>query len=236
MTNFRNLTFKQLKEMVGKVPAGKMPGKKQVLEVAGEVLFTGMVGGADVTIYKSGYIVYSRGENTTVFAVDRCEYVADETQEDDKDMLAGLVEQGFEIKHFGKKTFICTPARFYEDCPWDMVIGQICDHRLDHNQEERENSKIEFRIENDSWDPALSVPDFVEARMKEEEEEAKKISDSKRLAAAKQKLTDRQLEIVEKYYSTPGMTEQKLADELGITQQGVHKILAAAITKLQKNF
>lgn len=73
--------------------------------------------------------------------------------------------------------------------------------------------------------------DFMEA------ENAEMLADEelRRLYAAMGKLTGRQREIIELYYFK-GMTQQEIADELGISKPGVHYALQGALKKLKKCF
>ena len=73
--------------------------------------------------------------------------------------------------------------------------------------------------------------DFMEA------ENAEMLADQEllRLYAAMGKLTERQKEIIELYYFK-GMTQQEIADELGIARPVVAKSMKASLNKLKKFF
>lgn len=70
-----------------------------------------------------------------------------------------------------------------------------------------------------------------------EEDNAEMIADQelRRLYAAMGKLTDRQSEVIQLYYFK-GMTQQEIAEELGISRPGVHYALQGALKKLKKSF
>lgn len=69
------------------------------------------------------------------------------------------------------------------------------------------------------------------------EDNAEMLADEelRRLYAAMNKLTERQSEVIQLYFYK-GMTQQEIADELGICQQSVNRIMNQAIKKLKKLF
>ena len=73
--------------------------------------------------------------------------------------------------------------------------------------------------------------DFMEA------ENAEMLADEelRRLYAAIGKLTERQKEVIELYYFK-GMTQQEIAEELGIGRRSVGNVLEGAIKKIKKVF
>lgn len=87
-------------------------------------------------------------------------------------------------------------------------------------------------LSNDGTDWCeVAMVDFMEA------ENAEMLADEelRRLYAAMGKLTERQREVIELYYFK-GMTQQEIADELGIGRRSVGNALEGAIKKLKKVF
>ena len=70
-----------------------------------------------------------------------------------------------------------------------------------------------------------------------DEENVEMLADKElqKLYAAMSKLTERQMEVVQLYFYK-GMTQQEIAEELGIRQQSVDRIMKQAVKKLRKNF
>ncbi|MFR4429766.1 MAG: sigma-70 family RNA polymerase sigma factor [Blautia faecis] len=70
-----------------------------------------------------------------------------------------------------------------------------------------------------------------------DEDNAEMLADqnSCRLYAAMSKLTERQTEILQLYFYK-GMNQYEIAEELGICQQSVNRIMNQAVKRLRKNF
>ena len=61
------------------------------------------------------------------------------------------------------------------------------------------------------------------------------IKELRRLYAAMSKLTERQMEVVQLYFYK-GMTQQEIAEEIGIGRRSVGNCLEGALKKIRKNF
>lgn len=208
------ISLEELKNMVPEVPEGRLPSKKS-LEGA-EVLLKEVSEEATITVYKNGYLLYEIGDEYTVYTVRRC----------------GKMTYRFQD---GTKSTI--DSREYDHLPWQTVVSLICNERLDVNRQERESEKSEFHLNGDGtdWCDKLSVRPEWEVQEEEEEYEAERQRQLTSLREAMKSLTPRQLQVVSLYYSVSGMTEKRVAEELGdITQQGVHNILAQALKKMKK--
>ena len=106
------------------------------------------------------------------------------------------------------------------------------ERRLEHNLN-KTSSKYEAAVlecDGSDWSDSVMV-DFLD------EENAEMIADDelRRLYAAMRKLTERQREVIELYYFKE-MTQQEIADELGITQVAVTQCMSRAIKTLKKKF
>lgn len=244
----REITFKELKGMVGKA-GKKLPSAKKLMEQLDEgedkILLSASENGAEISVCESGCILYTRDKRSTVYAVSRCTHIWNEIAELDEGFKEDYRAQGLETKTTmvgGKeKNYLCIPEKQYEDLPWFIPICCICEERLAHNQESREEYYSEFAIDGDGndWNNALSVPDYLtEMSQVEEEKEAeeKKKRDLERLREVLQMLTPRQREIVQFIFANPGMKEREVAEHFGITQQAVNKIFKTGMKNLVKNF
>ena len=123
-----------------------------------------------------------------------------------------------------------------------MAVGRCGDYRYDFNDgtyqvvpaEVFEEAEWSLRLimegERSDWSDSVMV-DFLA------EDNAEMLADEelRRLYAAMGKLTDRQKEVIELYYFK-GMTQQEIAEELGIRQQSVNDFMRQAIKKLKKVF
>ena len=85
--------------------------------------------------------------------------------------------------------------------------------------------------ENDGFLVEIATPDFVAVNEAIEETTEREA----RLAAALDKLTDRQRQIVLMYYDKR-MTQEQIAQKLGVSQQYIAKATNRAIVVLRKNF
>ena len=70
-----------------------------------------------------------------------------------------------------------------------------------------------------------------------DEDNAEMLADKelRRLYAAMSKLTERQMEVVQLYFYK-GMTQQEIAEEIGIGRRSVGNCLEGALKKIRKNF
>ena len=78
---------------------------------------------------------------------------------------------------------------------------------------------------------ALIMVDFWD------EDNAEMLADKelRRLYAAMSKLTERQMEVVQLYFYK-GMTQQEIAEKIGIGRRSVGNCLEGALKKIRKNF
>ena len=212
----KNLTFGELMNLVPTTKNEKLPTIKQMKERDPEEILMQEMG---VVLFKDGFFLYTRDGRSTVSGVDRCMGIPCEVTEGE-----------------GKNAYNRTMTVPEEECKqmewyWPLMI--MGDRRLDHNQEERENSKIEFHADGDGddWDSALVVPDFTELMMGEQEE----LELHTKLIAALEALPERQREAVNLYFYK-NMKQEDVAKEMGISQPGVVKTLKKAYANLKKQF
>ena len=169
------------------------------------------VNDASLTVYENGYAVYEVDGAHTVMAVDRC---------------------GDCRYDFTDGTYQIIPAEEFENMEWSIRLLMEGERRMEHNRNKTsdkfENTALE--CDGSDWSAAVMV-DFMD------ECKAEVLADKelKRLYAAMSKLTERQSEIIQLYYYK-GMSQYEIADELGIRQQSVDRILKQAVNRLRKNF
>lgn len=252
--NPATLTYRQLKELVPEAPRKKMTAKKLEGE---EILFTAHVDGADITIYKNGFLKYTVIDDggkphNTVYSVHRCKQIVfqmgfseEERQEAwDCSGMANAVAYRFIDGKLVKLHYIY--EKEYLDLPWWFPIVTICEERMRHNADSREEYRTEFSMDGGSededgeetdeiWNPELSYDPFKEREEAEEKAERDR-ENHKRLMAAMKTLTEIQFKTVNLFYSNPGVTQKELAKEMGVDQSTFNRNLQGAMKKLKKNF
>lgn len=206
-----HITLRELKAKIDAVTEKKLPQYKQLMEQNPVAVAQTSVNGATITAYQNGYAVYEADGAHSVMAVDRCgEYRYD----------------------FNDGTYQVVPAEVFEEAEWSLRLIMEGERRLEHNLN-KTSSKYEAAVlecDGSDWSDSVMV-DFLA------EDNAEILADEelRRLYAAMGKLTDRQKEVIELYYFK-GMTQQEIAEELGISKPGVHYALQGALKKLKKSF
>ena len=143
---------------------------------------------------------------------------------------------GFRIEHGNLVKLHIIPDRVYDDSHWLFPVSHICEERLLHNGDVREDSHIEYRFGDENWEDALVEENFVDRMEREQDEADKEKWEHETLEAAKKTLTEVQRRTVELYFGYGGTTDATVAGLLGTSQQNVHKNLAAALKKIKKFF
>ena len=237
----KETTFKELKKVVSSTKElAKLPTAKALHNSDAEIVFEGDVVGAHFIIYKNGLFIYSRGEHSTVYAVDRCseiEYSCVYTDEGGLNVTAGCNHR-VKIERDGQKHLIMiVPETEYMNYSWVMPLDVVGNHRLEHNMDSREESHSEFSLDNNGtdWENKAVTPDFTDVQEAEEREERKEEL-CRKLAEAKKKLTVKQNEVIQHaFYEDPDQTQEAIAKKMNCSQPMVHKHLEAALGKLRRN-
>ena len=206
-----HITLRELKEKIDAVVEQKLPTFKTLMEQKPMAVAQTTVNDASLTVYENGYAVYEVDGAHTVMAVDRC---------------------GDSRYDFTDGTYQIIPAEEFENMEWSIRLLMEGERRMEHNRNKTsdkfENTALE--CDGSDWSAAVMV-DFMD------ECKAEVLADKelKRLYAAMSKLTERQSEIIQLYYYK-GMSQYEIADELGIRQQSIDRILKQAVNRLRKNF
>ena len=133
---------------------------------------------------------------------------------------------------FNDGTYQVVPAEVFEEAEWSLRLIMEGERRLEHNLN-KTSSKYEAAVlecDGSDWSDSIMV-DF------REEENAEMLADEelRRLYAAMGKLTERQSEVIQLYFYK-GMTQQEIAEELGIARPVVSRIMKAALKKIKRVF
>lgn len=205
------ITLHDLKKMIALTGKMKLPSYRQLMEMESPVVASKRVDGAKITVYENGFASYTQGNAHTVMAVDR---------------LSGYRYDFVD----GTSSFV--PEEVFDDSEWSVRLVMEGEKKLEHNRnvmaERNETSKTES---DGTEDIAVGMIDFLD------EANRKALADREleRLYTAIGKLTERQQQVIQLYYFKE-MTQQEIAEELGITRQRVGVILDGAIKKLKKAF
>lgn len=121
---------------------------------------------------------------------------------------------------------VCLPEQFFEHERWYLRLMLEGEDRLNRNHEERERSwKISYNAISEDWDAVGDCSESVEERMVKQET----------VAEVLQNLTERQKDIVWKYYLLEE-TQGQISKELGISQQAVSATLSQAVCSIRKKY
>lgn len=206
-----HITLHELKEKIDAVVEKKLPSFKALMEMKPMAVAQTTVDDASLTVYQNGYAVYEMDDAHTVIAVDRCgDYRYD----------------------FTDGTYQVVPAETFEETEWSVRLLMEGERRMEHNRNNRtaETENVSLECDGSDWSAAVMV-DFLD------EDNAEMLADRelRRLYAAMSKLTERQSEILQLYFYK-GMNQYEIAEELGICQQSVNRIMNQAVKRLRKNF
>lgn len=201
------LTFRQLREMVGNGTGHKTPTARQLRESGEEPVAVREIGpDGSLSVYPGGYAVYSNGSGTTVVSICECgEYTYRfHDGEDDLPTESRLLLDG-------------------ED--WSVVVALKGEEQIEANLINRKGDRKGSRQYVEDWEHIRveeEAPDVLDAIIQRD-----------MLSELLDCLTERQREVITAYFFD-GLTQQQIADKLGIAKQSVNENLKAAIKKMKK--
>ena len=205
-----HITLRELKEKVQSTGKEKLPSFKQLTEMNPTLVARHEVCGAELNVYENGFATYEQDNAHTVIAVDRC--------------------GGYRYEFSDGYEYV--PAEVFDEAEWAVRLVMEGEHRLEENRARNRSRNETVLAEYDGAElEQFAMVDFLE------EENARLLADKtvRRLYAALRKLTERQLQIVQLYYFKE-MTQEEIAEDLGISQRAVSYSLEGALKKLKKNF
>ena len=254
--NLETLTYGELKAAMPTTKDRKLPTEKQLRDE--EPLFIVTTEDSQINVYRTGHIAHlMHDENgkirATIYGVDRCDHITyefgsskEEYENVDKETglwVFGSCKVAYSIKNGQLVRYHIVPETEYIDKLWILPISLICEEHQIKNAVNRSASKIKFYLEDEEWNAiennlAVKGPEELMIEAEEEREaEEKKQRDCATLKEALASLTEVQRRTVQLYYYSEGsMTEEKVGEILGTSQQAVHKNLVAAMKKLRKFF
>lgn len=203
------LTFRQLREMVGNGAGHKTPTARQLRESGEEPVAVREIGpDGSLSVYPGGYAVYSNGSGTTVVSIGECgEYT---------------------YRFHGGEDGLPTESRLLLDGDdWSIAVALKGEEQIEANLMNRKGDRKGGRQYEDDWEHIRveeEIPDVLDAIVQRD-----------MLSELLDCLTERQRKVVTAYFFD-GLTQQQIADKLGITQQVTDRTLKTALKKMKKIF
>ena len=202
------LTFRQLKNLVGKTGGMKLPKAPDLEDSKEDILFVDVNGDETITVYRNGFYTFQHGERKTVFAVDRIKTI--------------------EYRFDDNSSTVINECDFLDN-PCLVPLYITGDTRLEHNIDRIDGYWQKFALENDGTDWSVfdesTDPEAVYLAAEQKEE----------LREAIKSLTARQQAIIKLHYFD-GMSSKKIADQYHISQRAVNKALRLCEELLKKYF
>ena len=201
------LTFRQLREMVGNGAGHKTPTARQLRESGEEPVAVREIGpDGSLSVYPGGYAVYSNGSGTTVVSIGECgEYT---------------------YRFHGGEDGLPTESRLLLDGDdWSIAVALKGEEQIEANLMNRKGDRKGSRQYEDDWEHIRveeEIPDVLDAIVQRD-----------MLSELLDCLTERQREVITAYFFD-GLTQQQIADKLGIAKQSINENLKAAIKKMKK--
>ena len=206
------LTFRQLKNLVGKTGGMKLP-KAPVLEESNEpVLFVNRKDGNTITVFHNGLFIFQRDDRKTVYAIDRI--------------------KSLEYRYVDGSSTVINECDFL-DSPCLIPLYIIGDTRLEHNAESVDGYWQEFALENDGNDWSVSSANADPEDLIVAAEENHELSEKLNEAIAT--LTKwEQTVIRHRYYEN--QSARAIAKIYGVSHQAIDKTIDSAKKKIRKIF
>ena len=205
-----HITFKALRSMVRGTVGKDKPTPKYLRENEEPVAVSA---DGSMAVYPSGFVTYQSVTGSTVVNLAECgSYTY--TFHNGKD---GLPE---------KQT---VPAEVLEQMEWSVVVAlrgeeQAAENNMNRKGDRTGNRQYAYEDGTDPWE---------QLENQTEEDVLERIVRQDSIAELLDCLTDRQRRIVELYFFEQ-LTQQQIADALGIRQQSVTDALRAALKRMRK--
>ncbi len=201
------LTFRQLKEMVGSGMGHRPPTARQLKDSGEEPVAVREIGpDGSLSVYPNGYAVYSNGSGTTVVSIGEC----------------GEYTYRF---HDGEDGLPIESRLLLDGDDWSVAVALKGEEQIEANLMNRKGDRKGSRQYEEDWEHIRveELLDMLEAIVQRD-----------MLSELMDCLTDRQREVITAYFFDE-LTQQQIADKLGVSQQAVDSILRQALKKMKKN-
>ncbi len=202
------LTFRQLREMVGNGTGHKTPTARQLRESGEEPVAVREIGpDGSLSVYPGGYAVYSNGSGTTVVSIGEC----------------GEYTYQF---HDGEDGLPAESRLHLDGDDWSVAVVLKGEEQIEANLMNRKGDRKGSRQYEEDWEHIRveeEAPDVLDA-----------IIQRNMLSELLDCLTERQREVIMSYFFD-GLTQQQIADKLGIGRRTVTTTIERSLEKLRKN-
>lgn len=211
-------TFSELKALVPDVSGQRMQARTLLRDPKQKILIKVKEDGYTIIVYESGFFVYYEDpKHPTARPVHSCSFIC---TQDDKDHRVAITESEYVDENKKPWPFPKVLAHFGA-----QNLAMQVDRNYESNRELSTDGAYKETKE-------FQVPDFADEvceRLDGEEDESSK------LRRALDSLTERQWEIVRLYYREE-LTQEQIAEELGIKRGAVETHLNRALEKMRKFF
>ena len=202
------LTFRQLREMVGNGAGHKTPTARQLKDSGEEPVAVREIGpDGSLSVYPGGYAVYSNGSGTTVVSIGEC----------------GEYTYRF---HDGEDGLPTESRLLLDGDDWSVAVALKGEEQIEANLMNRKGDRKGSRQYEEDWEHIRveeEAPDVLDA-----------IIQRNMLSELLDCLTERQREVIMAYFFD-GLTQQQIADKLGIGRRTVTTTIERSLEKLRKN-
>ena len=205
-----------------------VPTPRELFETAGEPI----ANMNDCILFNNGFVIYQNITGRTVVWLPYCTsftYYFNKLRDSEKDTL----RETFEL-----------PEGFLETQPWVIAVTLIGDHRIEANSMNRtgsrkdtvdlsskDNGDKDGAMEEIIADPFRRAFNWYDGHMGENPQDAVERRETREEMLAA--MTDKQREVFIMYYRD-GMTQDQIAEAIGISQKGVDYRLDGALKHARK--
>lgn len=199
-----------------------------------ETLGTPLADMSDCTLFSNGYAIYKNITGRTVVWLPYCTsftYYFNKLRDAEKDTLSETYE---------------LPEGFLETQPWVIAVTLIGDHRIEHNSMNRtgsrkdtvdlankDNGDKDGEMEAVIADPFRRAFNWYDGHMGENPQDAIERRETREEMLAT--MTEKQREVFIMYYRD-GMTQEQIAEVIGISRRTLREHLTCALERVKKFF
>ena len=207
-----HITFKTLRSMVRSTIGKNKPTAKYLRENEKPVAISA---DGSMAVYPSGFVTYKSVTGSTVVNLAEC----------------GSYTYTFYDGGDGLPEKQTVPAEALDQMEWSVVVAlrgeeQAAENNMNRTGDRMGNRKYAYEDGTDPWE---------QLENQTEEDVLERIVRQDSIAELLDCLTDRQRRIVKLYFFEQ-LTQQQIADALGIRQQSVTDALRAALKRMRKLF
>ena len=203
--------LKKVKELVGAPShAKRTPSPKMLYEEGIVLLRREFDQGSHLTVYNSGYVLFSAGKRNTVFHIHDCcgDYAYDAAE--------------------GKGDVI--EEEYFENCEWHIRALFEGERKMEDNQAKcegagRSNVCVSYHALSEDWS---EIADRTINMLE-------KIIENEAVHAMLAVLTDKQRDLIHQQFVL-GKTHQEIADDMGISRGSVTRAVNQALERIRRKF